>query len=450
MRIGLAAVLATGIVPAVAQAQAADTTFLNRNIRQQMFLVPYIQDRKSGAPPATEAEVDAYISGAAEAWAAEAEGEDPHVQRLNPYVAVWLLNAAYSAGDVPDELECHNYTEHVVPAFLADFEQYREVDPAHAPLIFWGHDWAGGSLAFRCDVGTERWGALQAAFERAPSLYREYADAGAFPDEDVADKVRRARLFYEGRARLYGIRGGIYRGNLDTAFAGLAAAATQGFAAYDLRPLGEALWRAYADKGQIDYALATLDLLARTLTAADLPRDTLRAWYEEADPERGPQRFGLMTASAPLELVGSGEQADLTGTYIDLLTGEPVELAVLAGRLVLFDFWATWCGPCIAEIPELQALVAEHGDRVTFVSVNADAVTEAEGPDGVRAFMGEHGVDYPVLYDDPDRSLAVRFGVGGYPAKFLVSPEGDLLVHPTNGHRTVSLGEVEAYLESLR
>ena len=64
--------------------------------------------------------------------------------------------------------------------------------------------------------------------------------------------------------------------------------------------------------------------------------------------------------------------------------------------------------------------------------------------------MDEHGVDYPVLYDESDGSLAARFKVNGYPAKFLVSPEGVFLVHPTDGRRTVSLAEVEAYLEGLR
>jgi len=451
--IGLAVFVAAGAllaVPAVAQEQAADTTFLNRNLRQQVFLIPYIQEHRSGTPPATEAELDAYISGAAEAWAAEAEGEDPLVGRLNPYVVVWLLHSAYAGDDVPEKLECHNYAEHVVPAFLADFERYREVDPAHAPLIFWGHDWAGGSLAFRCNVGAERWEALQAAFERAPSLYQEYLDAGAYPEERIADQIRQAQRFFERNAPLYTVRDALYRGDLDEAFAGLAAATTQGHGAHYIRPLGEALWSAYAEAGKTDHALAALDLLARTLTAGDLPRDTLRAWYAAVEPERGPERFDLMTASAPSTLVLSEEQADLSGTYTDLLTGNSVDLADLKGRLVFLDFWATWCSPCIAEIPELRRLVAEYGDRVAFVSVNADAVTGAEGPEGVRTFMDEHGVDYPVLYDEPDRSLAARFEVEGYPAKFLISPEGVLLVHPSDGRRTVSLAEVEAYLEGLR
>ncbi len=449
--IGLAAIVAGLLLPAapaVAQEQAADTTFLNRNIRQQMFLFGYIQENKPEPPPATEEEVSAYVSRASEAWAAEVEGEHPHVGRLNPYVMAWLLASVY-AGDVPERLECYNYAEHVVPAFLTDYEQYREVDPAHAPLIRWGYDWTGGSLALRCDVGLERWEALHTAFEQAPSLYQEYLDAEAYPNEQVADQVRRAQQFFDQRAPLYAFRDALYEGDLDAALAGLAAATTQGFAAYDLRLLGEAVWRAYKETGRTDHALARLDLLARTLTAADLLRDTLQAWYAGTDPERGVERFELMTA-APSALVPSEERADLSGTYTDLLTGEPVDLADLAGRLVLLDFWATWCTPCIAEIPELRALVAEHGDRVALVSVNADAVTEAEGPDGVRAFMAEHGVDYPVLYDDPDRSLAARFGVRGYPAKFLIDPEGALLVHPTDGRRTVSLDEVEACLEGLR
>ena len=438
-------------VPVAAQTSTSDTTFLNRNIRQQMFLIGYLQDRAPQGPPVSDAEVDAFIAGAATAWAAEAEGEDPHVARLNPYVARWLVLSAYAKAEaeVPDPTDCRVYSEHVVPAFLADYGRYREVSEAHAPLIFWGHNYVGGPLAFRCDLGRQRWVELEAALLAAPSLYQQYLDVGAIPNDDVESKVQRARRYFVQRAPLYAIRGALYRGDLDGAFADLAAA-TQEYEAAFLLPLGETLWRAYADSQATNHALATLDLLARTMTAVDLPRDTLLTWYAEADPERGPTRFGLMTGSTLPALILSGERVELSGPYTDLLTGEPVDLGDLTGNLVLLDFWATWCGPCIAEIPDLQALVAEHGDRVTFVSVNADAVTGAEGPDGVRAFMDEHGVDYPVLYDDVDRSLAAQFGVGGYPAKFLIGPDGVLLQHPSSGRRTVSLDEVETYLESLR
>lgn len=449
----LVALAALPVAPVLAQDQPADTTFLNRNIRQQMFLLGYLKENKPESPPRSPDEVDLYITRAAEAWAKTVDGEDPLVGQFNPYVFMWLLHMAYSGTglETPGEADCHVYSEYAVPAFLADFERYREVAPVNAPLIHVpSHNWIGGSLAVNCELHPAQWARLEAAFAGVPSVAQDYIDQAAYADERTADQIRRVQQIFEWNAPLYAIRAAIYRGRLDEAFAGLAAATTQGHGAHFARPLGQSLWRAYAEDGRRHYALATLDLLARTLTAGDLPRDTLRAWYVEVEPERGQERFELMTATVLASLVPSGEPVELIGTYTDLLTGGPVDLATFSGQLVLIDFWATWCSPCIAEIPELRALVAEYGERVTFVSVNADAVTGAEGPDGVRAFMQKHSVDYPVLYDEPAHSLAARFGVEGYPAKFLISHDGVLLVHPSDGRRTVTLAEVEAHIEGIR
>ncbi|WP_412061260.1 TlpA family protein disulfide reductase [Rubrivirga sp. IMCC45206] len=445
----LALVLALA-APASAQSADIDTTFLNRNLRQQVALVDFLRARADDPLPTSDAEVDALIGSAATVWAAEAAGEDPLVGQLNPYVSLWLLKTVYSLAEapLPEATECRAYTEFVVPAFLADLERVREVDVAHAPLIFWGHNYVGGPLAFRCDLDAEQWAALGPALRSAPALYQSYLDAGAVPNDDVESKVTRARQFLADNAPLYAIREDVAQGALDAAFAGLAAATTRAVEPDYLVPLAEAVWRTYDEAGADDYALATLDLAARSFSAVDLAPDTLAAWYAQASPEQGPDRFVRMTGTDLAPLVPSDAAAPLAGTYTDLQTGQPVDLAGLRGRTVVVDLWATWCGPCIAEIPHLQALVADYGDRIAFVSINVDAVTGGQDVDGVRAFMVDHGVDYPVLHDDPDRPLASAFGVGGYPAKFLVGADGTFFVHPSTGRRTVALKEIRAALDA--
>jgi len=79
------------------------------------------------------------------------------------------------------------------------------------------------------------------------------------------------------------------------------------------------------------------------------------------------------------------------------LNGELVDLgAVIGKRPVLLEFWATWCGPCNALMPTVDAAHAAYGDRVAFIGIN---VSIGETPEGVRAWLAEHKPPFQVLYD---------------------------------------------------
>jgi thiol-disulfide isomerase/thioredoxin len=101
------------------------------------------------------------------------------------------------------------------------------------------------------------------------------------------------------------------------------------------------------------------------------------------------------------------------------LDGQEVTLASHAGRVVVVDFWATWCEPCKQQIPVLNQFHREHPD----VSVLGVAV-DAGGREVVAPFAREHGIQYPVLLGT--ESLARAYGVPGFPALAVVDPAGRL------------------------
>ncbi len=105
------------------------------------------------------------------------------------------------------------------------------------------------------------------------------------------------------------------------------------------------------------------------------------------------------------------------------LDGKTATLADFRGRFVLLNFWASWCGPCRGETPDLQALqVRAGGPGFTIIGVN-----QQESPGDARSFTEQFGVTYPVLLDrSGEVSNAYRVG-RGLPVSVLVGPDGVVL-----------------------
>ena len=100
-------------------------------------------------------------------------------------------------------------------------------------------------------------------------------------------------------------------------------------------------------------------------------------------------------------------------------SGERVSMESFRGSVVFLNFWATWCPPCVAELPEIRRAYEKHGDDVVFLLVTG------EEPDKVEAFMEKHGYDLPVYY--PASAVPENLSVSAYPTTFILSPEGKIV-----------------------
>jgi cytochrome c biogenesis protein CcmG/thiol:disulfide interchange protein DsbE len=101
------------------------------------------------------------------------------------------------------------------------------------------------------------------------------------------------------------------------------------------------------------------------------------------------------------------------------LDGSTVDLAALRGKVVAVNFWATWCGPCRMELPELAQFWSEHRDQCVEVLGVAEESARAD----VQRVVASAGIPYPVLLDEGAQALG-PWGVMGYPHTFVVDTEG--------------------------
>jgi thiol-disulfide isomerase/thioredoxin len=102
---------------------------------------------------------------------------------------------------------------------------------------------------------------------------------------------------------------------------------------------------------------------------------------------------------------------------------EHIALKDLKGKPVFVNFWATWCPPCVAEMPSIQNLYEEYKNEVEFVLISS------EGNDVINAFMSKHGYALPVY--SLLTSVPSVFETSTIPSTYLIAPSGRLLIRKT-------------------
>lgn len=126
------------------------------------------------------------------------------------------------------------------------------------------------------------------------------------------------------------------------------------------------------------------------------------------------------------------------------LDGKTISMADLKGKVVLVNFWATWCPPCRAEIPDLIALQAKYKDQLVIIGVSEDEIPPAE----VKAFATGQKMNYPIVMSSPELSSIFK-GVAALPTTFVIDPEGKIQQRHTGMLRPDTTELETQYLSGL-
>ena len=155
-----------------------------------------------------------------------------------------------------------------------------------------------------------------------------------------------------------------------------------------------------------------------------------------------PAEEALPAASTLPELPQASTASKMTTApdfSLPTLSGDSLHLADLKGKVLVLNFWATWCGPCRYEIPDLIALQNDLGsDDFLVVGISLDD----EGPELVREFAEALEINYPIALDDG--SVAEAFGgVYALPTTYVIDQAGRI------SHRTIGLFPTETFKSDL-
>lgn len=151
--------------------------------------------------------------------------------------------------------------------------------------------------------------------------------------------------------------------------------------------------------------------------------------------------FSIITATAKEKGGAPPSVGEPVSLKFNAVKGGKVDLETLKGKVVLIDFWATWCGPCVKEVPNVVATYEKlHDKGFEIVGISLDQNRSA-----LTKFTKDNKMTWPQYFDGKgwDNEVSTRFGIRSIPAMWLVDKEGKLV---TTNARSNLESQVEALL----
>jgi cytochrome c biogenesis protein CcmG/thiol:disulfide interchange protein DsbE len=178
---------------------------------------------------------------------------------------------------------------------------------------------------------------------------------------------------------------------------------------------GQRLWT----PARLAFTIVVLSLVAAFGISSCNSRDGKRLEAGNRSAEKSNTAPSLRSAPAPM----TNLPASIVDAEMKAASGSPIKLSNYAGKVLVVNLWATWCGPCRLETPELVKLYKEFRpqgvEMIGLSTENPDASAE-----GVRQFIQDYGVNYRIGWATPDVAITLMQGRDAIPQSFVISRTG--------------------------
>lgn len=140
---------------------------------------------------------------------------------------------------------------------------------------------------------------------------------------------------------------------------------------------------------------------------------------EKNSPENSNQENSNPEKSTQKEVYQELSTGDVAPDFtVETVSGNDFTLSEQNGKVVLLNFWATWCGPCVEEMPAFERLYGEYGEEIAILAVNC-----MEDTISVAQFLADKGYTFPIAYD-PEGAVNMKYPTDGIPYTLVIGKDG--------------------------
>lgn len=367
---------------------------------------------------------------------------------IDAYNYIWLLTSVTQNLEIVDPFGEHLVKKYMIPSLHSDYELIKN-NPTliNLKIIHTGN--LGNTLSIGSFIKND-----PQTFLSTYQLYTNFSQL--FKTFSTADSTANQYA----KAQLNAIDLNYYDFNARNSFY------TQHFEkAYDYLLTGISLNKYQVNRAiafskiMIDQLLTThqqeksfnlLDTLAIHTTTDNLNRDTLLNLYLKVDAHLGAKKYAVIQKKLLPSAFKNTQQTIKLPAHWNLINTGLGQEAIKNAKYIVLDFWYTSCGPCLAEIPELNAFYQKVKDRkdVFFLSINTDAVNGKNNQSFVKQRSQQLQIKFPLVYDNESSKLSEQLNIKSFPYKIILNNKGEIISKTDNSLLTIA--SFETLLNELK
>ena len=351
------------------------------------------------------------------------------LNNLDGYSYYLTLRSITGQNELNNDIEYHLFKNYMLPSLINDY-QFINMNSSLSNLnLIWA-----GSLSNTLYFGVKYYDSSE-TFKSYYELFKNLKELlHSFEKYDDGSKAYAAKLLnflseneYEIETKRY-----FFNNQQDMAYSYfITGISTNKYPKYRIQPVGEILLKYYLSKGESDKCFAILNNLFFNTTNDVLPRDTLSKWYNIVDPANGSKIYNETLSKFSSNYFKTDKRSPIhLPQKWNLILNSISQDKIKNAKYILIDFWYSNCSPCIAEVPKLNELYSVLKDRedLIFISINADISNTQKDSSYVFEVAKMYSIKFPVVSDNKQTNFTKQFNVSGYPSKFIINNQGQLIV----------------------
>jgi thiol-disulfide isomerase/thioredoxin len=337
------------------------------------------------------------------------------------------------------DIEYHLFKYYMLPSLINDY-QYIKTNPSLSNLKL---IWAGSlsnTLLFGAKYfdNTETFRSFYNLYNKLKELLNSFQNS----DEETKTYVAKLRNILLENGNEIETKNYLFNNHQDIAYGYfITCISTNKYPVYRIYSLADIFLKYYLAKGESDKCLTILNNLFHNTTNDVLPRDTLSKWYTIVDPVNGTKIYtdAIMKYSNNYFKTDEKPSILLPKKWNWIINSMPEE-KIKKAKYILIDIWYSSCTPCIAEIPKLNEFYSllHESENIVFISVNSDFSTIRKDSSFVITTTKNFNVKFPVFYDNKHTNFTKQFNVTGFPAKFIINNQGQIISKEDGSSLTLS------------